>query len=243
MVVVANILVMFVVLAVHELGHLLSGIYQGFRFELFVVGPLGIKREGGKIKVYFNKNIEYYGGVAATLPREPDPSNAKKFANVLLAGPIASLLFAAILGILCYFLDSKIEQFLAIGSVASIGIFLATTIPSKSGSFFTDRKRYQRLTSDGPEREVELAVLRVTAVYSKNSCYLDADAIDIEMMIDDDNYKFLGLFTKLHQEYEKDGHFSQDTEEQYKEVSLKTSKSLVKFMDKELEKLKNGSVK
>ena len=90
----------FAVLSFHELGHLIAGIIQGFRFELFVVGPLGIKREKGKIKIYLNKNIQYYGGVAATLPIDASPENGKKFANLLLAGPIASILLSIILGIL-----------------------------------------------------------------------------------------------------------------------------------------------
>ena len=100
-----NIIMIFTVLSFHELGHLIAGLMQGFRFELFVVGPLGIKREKDKIKIYLNKNIQYYGGVAATLPVNINPNNGKKFANLLLAGPIASILLAIILGMLSYLFD------------------------------------------------------------------------------------------------------------------------------------------
>ena len=46
----------FVVLGVHELGHLIAGLVQGFRFELFVVGPLGIRRE--EEKTLKEQNVE-----------------------------------------------------------------------------------------------------------------------------------------------------------------------------------------
>lgn len=228
----------FAVLCVHELGHLITGLVQGFKFQLFVVGPLGIKSEENKAKLYLNKDIQYYGGVAATIPVNTDPENAKKFANVLLAGPIASMLFAIILGILYYSFDFQFQATLMVGIMASVGIFLATTIPSKTGIFFTDRKRYQRLTSAGSDREVELAVLRITGIYGKDNSYANVDADDIEIMIGDDNYKYIGLFTKLSYQIERNGYSEVDTQNEFENLSREMPKSLVKSLNKELEKLK-----
>jgi hypothetical protein len=47
----------FFAILLHELGHLVAGIIQGFKIELFVVGFLGIKRENNKLKFYFNTNV------------------------------------------------------------------------------------------------------------------------------------------------------------------------------------------
>lgn len=237
--ILGNILIIFFVLAIHELGHLIMGLFQGFRFELYVVGPLGIKRESNSIKVYLNKNIQYFGGVAATLPINTDSSNAKKFANILIAGPIASLLLAIVLGIINYSFDLQFSRTIDIGILASLGIFLATTIPNKTGMFFTDRKRYQRLTSKGVEQDVELAILRITGVYGRDNSYVNADENDIEKMIGDNDYKYLGLFTKLNFEYENNGYFEVETEDQFKSLSKEMPKSLVKSLYKELEKLKS----
>lgn len=236
--ILGNILILFFVLAIHELGHLLIGLLQGFRFELFVVGPLGIKRENNRIKMYLNKDIQYYGGAAATLPRSTDPNNGKIFANILLAGPIASLLLAIILGIIYYFFDLQFSKFLGLGALASFGIFLATTIPNKTGMFFTDRKRYQRLTSNGPERQVELAVLRLTGIYGRDSSYTNADEKDIELMIADPDYKYLGLFTKLSFQFEKNGYFESETKNEFDHLSQEMPKSLVQSLNKELDKLR-----
>jgi len=233
-----NFIMLFFVIAIHELGHLITGLIQGFRFELFVIGPLGVKRENDKIKFYLNKDIELYGGAASTSPIDTNPKNAKKFANLLLAGPIASLLIAIVLGIVYYSSEFQFSKTLGIGALASFGIFLATTIPNKTGIFFTDRKRYQRLTSIGIEREVELAVLRIIGIYGRDNSYINADENDIEKMIGDSNYKYFGLFTKLSYQYEKSGSFNLETKKEFENLSEKMPKSFVKNLNKELEKLK-----
>lgn len=233
-----SFLVAFSAIVVHELGHLIAGLAQGFRFEMFIVGPLGIKRENNKIKVYFNTNLQLFGGVASTIPVENKPENAKKFANVLLAGPLTSLVFAIILTILLVSLNLKSSKLMNIAALSSFGIFLATTLPAKSGMFFSDRKRYQRLTSKGYEREIELAVLRIISIYGRDNSYLNVNEEDIDKMISDENYHFFGLYTKLYYQLEKNGEFNIETKAEYDEIAKTMSKSMVKFFNKDLEKLK-----
>jgi hypothetical protein len=154
---------LFAALAAHELGHLLTGLAQGFRFELFVVGPLGIKREEGKIKVYFNTNLGYMGGIAATMPVKERPDNRIRFARAILAGPLSSLLFAAICFACLGFSHGAFRSFWLVSGACSLSLFFATTLPRKSGIFFTDRARYQRLTGNGAEAKAEEALLEILA--------------------------------------------------------------------------------
>tara|TARA_R110000751_G_scaffold250568_1_gene350103 strand:+ start:623 stop:1357 length:735 start_codon:yes stop_codon:yes gene_type:complete len=231
------IIMLFVVIGVHELGHLIAGLVQGFRFEIFVVGPLGIKRENNEIKVYLNKNIGHYGGIASTIPANDNAENSTKFSKIILAGPIASLILAVILGSLYFLLNLNNPIIILIGALASTGIFFITLIPMKTGMFFSDGKRYQRLTSNGPEREVELAVLRVISNYSKDDSYINVNANDIEIMISDEHYKYFGLFTKLTYQFETNGNFDLETKNKFDELSKTMPKSMVKFSNKELEKL------
>ncbi len=226
-----NIIMIFSVLCFHELAHLITGLLQGFRFELFVVGPLGIKRKDDKIKVYFNTELQYYGGVAATLPTDTNPDNRKKFANLLLAGPI-SLLLTFILFFIYYNFKFPYSKVFEIGTLASFGIFLATTIPNKTGMFFTDRKRYQRLTSKGKVQEVEMAILRVTGIYVRDNSYINVALKDIETMVNDKDYKYFGLFTKLSYEFETNGYFDVTTKNEFDVLSKKMSKSMVKIFAK-----------
>jgi len=167
------VLAPFVAIALHELGHLFAGLLQNFKTELYVVGFLGIKRENNKLRVYFNTNVQYFGGVAATSPtkllEETDLIN--KYKLILISGPIASLVVAfAAIG---YFLfnNSLFNPFFGILGVASFGIFLATTLPEKTGIFFTDRKRFQRLNDKGEIGKTELAFLQiVNQTLLENTC-------------------------------------------------------------------------
>jgi hypothetical protein len=143
---------------VHELGHLLAGLYLGQRLKLFVVAFFGIKEEEGKIKIFLNKNPSYFGGIAATAPRNESEINPQSFAKILIAGPIFSLLYFVICALIFLKTDSLFNSFFGLSSLLSFGLFLATTIPEKTGIMFTDRKRFQRLVKKGKTQEVEIAL-------------------------------------------------------------------------------------
>lgn len=239
----ALILSVFVVLGVHESGHLLMGIHEGFKLQLFVIGPLGIKREKDKLKYYLNKNLGYYGGICATTPAEHHPDNAKKFGRIILAGPIASILF----GILCLLVSIWIAlpfKIIIVGAgFMSFAIFLATTLPGKTGMFFTDRKRYQRLTTPGHDQEIELAIMRILGHSAKDESYRNVDKSDIELLIHDTLpfISYFGLFNLLVYEYEIEKTIKEETESKYLEASKNMPSSMVKAMNIELEKIKAKS--
>ena len=239
--VLLSVLIAFIVIGIHELAHIVAGVIQGFRFELFVLGPLGVKRDGNSVKVYLNTNIAFYGGIASTMPRDTNPKNATKLARVLIAGPIASLVLAALLGVLYFISDQYLSRYLLIGALTSLGIFMATTIPSKTGMFFTDRKRFQRLYKDGPAKEAEQALLRILGSYGKDSSYVNVEQKDIEKLIADTDYRYFGLFTKLTYQFEKTGQFDTGTEEEFNAMSQSMPKSTVKAMNMQLDKWKAAS--
>jgi hypothetical protein len=84
----------FLALLVHELGHLITGLLLGNQFELLVIGPLGVKRKDNHIQFYINKDIAFFGGVSATIPKVQSNENIQKFQWIIIAGPVCSLLFA-----------------------------------------------------------------------------------------------------------------------------------------------------
>lgn len=145
-------------IAIHELGHLLTGLILGQKLKLFVVAFFGIKDEDGKTKIFFNKNLSYFGGIAATAPKTEKDINPHTFSKILIAGPISSLIYF----IVCLFVfiefDNYFNSFFALSALTSLGLFLATTLPEKSGIMFTDRKRFQRLISKGVSQEAEIVM-------------------------------------------------------------------------------------
>ena len=236
--IVGIIIIMHFVLLIHELGHVIMGLLQGFRFELLVVGLLGIKREEEKIKIYLNKNFGYYGGLGLTVPKDDSSDNLRKFANVILAGPIASIVFAVICFFVVNYLANPYGVIVFAAGLASFGIFLATTIPSRSGMFYTDRKRYQRLIKAGKDQEVELAMLTILGSYAKNQSYKDIkkEVFDVVIIDNDSFVKHYGLFNLICWQIEHEGAIEDKVKEEYNEISKKLNKNMVKSYNDEIQK-------
>lgn len=171
------------IIALHELGHLLAGLAQGFKLMMYVVGPLGIRMgENEKPEVYLNKDFSLMGGVAGTLPQKSEPNLRKKLAKVVLAGPITSFVIGVLgLGIVGIFMPEGdlptgqkiLFQLCGMGGFMSMAIFLATTLPKRTGMFYSDRGRAVRLLRPGLAAEKEEAMMQITASVMSGHRYRD----------------------------------------------------------------------
>lgn len=151
------IIVMHVVLGVHEWGHVLGGQSAGFRFMMFVVGPIRILRQGHRIRVGWNTNLSLVGGIASVLP--PAAASATMSSRVsieegmmrfIAGGPIASLVLAFLSG-LPFALQWVLPEWTGLGgllslffgatAVMSFMIFCGTAIPYHSSGFSSDGAR------------------------------------------------------------------------------------------------------
>ena len=198
-------LIYFGVVIIHELGHLLTGLAQGFRFEMFIVWFLGIRRDGEKIKIYFNTDLSSAGGLAASSPRVDNERVIRQMANVIIAGPIASLLLL-LLCILLFFLTNQPTQFyLFITGLMSLFIFLATTLPSRTGIFYTDRKRYQRLTGSGQDQAVEMAMIRANLLQVTGKSITQMSEGELWMITKDEApiFKYIGYYYLYQYHFDK----------------------------------------
>jgi hypothetical protein len=180
------ILCPFIAILLHELGHLLAGLIQGFKLQLFVVAFLGIKRVDDKVVFYFNKDLQFFGGIAATSPQKITNYLKKQFAYILIAGPLSSLNFGLLFLFLFKTTDSIFNSSIGIIGIISSGLFLATTLPSKSGVFFTDRKRMQRLLDKGRVGEIEYSFLKTTSQLLIDAHYKNISLEDLKIIQSDD---------------------------------------------------------
>jgi len=49
---------------IHETGHIIIGLINGWKFTLLVIGPIGLKvNEAGKLQLYLEKRLVLWGGV------------------------------------------------------------------------------------------------------------------------------------------------------------------------------------
>ena len=66
------------VLAIHELGHVVFGLIGGLHFKFMTVGPITIQTEKGKLRIRENKLWAYFGGVATLVPPSIEAPNLSK---------------------------------------------------------------------------------------------------------------------------------------------------------------------
>ena len=162
------LLVGYLGIVVHELGHVLGGVAARFRFHLYVAGPLRIERDEatGRLNVGFNRVASLAGGIVAMLPTDTHDLR-RRFAMVVAGGPLAS--FALALGAwaplaLGASLPPLLDVVLGITALMSAGLGVVTIIPMTSGGFASDGGRLLRLVRGGPVAERESAMLPLVSL-------------------------------------------------------------------------------
>ncbi|MDZ5606760.1 M50 family metallopeptidase [Bacillus pseudomycoides] len=152
--------IVVLVLAIHELGHVIFGLLNGLKFKFMTAGPITVQKEGGKIRIRENKMWLYFGGVAMLLPPSiHTPNLSKKWAWMTLGGPITSLVCGLLSG---YIYMVSYYQFLLYFSVLHFAIFLATAIPIK-GIMLSDGKQFLILIKGDENAKQHLHSIQVSS--------------------------------------------------------------------------------
>jgi hypothetical protein len=151
--------------------------------------------------------------------------NKRKLAVVVASGPIASFLLS-IIAFLLFLISSSgaARGFWFVAGAASVAVFLATTLPTKTGVFFTDRARFQRLISKGKAGEIEEALLTIIAHNVKDaSCkHIPLDKVKLLQDDADKTMRFWGHYYEYC--YFKENNLHTESEEARKNLySLKNS--------------------
>lgn len=153
-------LIILLVLAIHEGGHLAGGMSRGMRFLLFIVGPFAWMRGKDGIRFRWIFNLGTFGGLAAAMPA-PDRELKPQLMRLVLGGPLASLLLATIAFAAAWWLPGRTSAYCLIVAVMSLGIFVVTAIPMRSGGFMSDGMQFLQLSRNPVmvDRRVRLTAL------------------------------------------------------------------------------------
>ncbi|MCL1965106.1 MAG: hypothetical protein FWF69_08615 [Firmicutes bacterium] len=143
---------------IHELGHIIVGLANGWKLFMLVVGFIGIKRKGDKLTLYFEKNPVMWGGVGGTFPIKESDDNIKIWSKILLGGPITSIITGMIFLSVCLF--SFHIGWLLLG-LMPISMGIACLLPFTTGLTYTDGKRWRRLHNGGKEAAEETAIFKM----------------------------------------------------------------------------------
>ena len=184
---------------VHELGHIIIGLMNGWKFSLFILGPLGLKvDENGHIKAYFEKRISLWGGVGGTFPKEIKEDNIKIWSKILLGGPLASIIMGAIFLPLGIIKDNII--FILLGAMPlAMGIVSILPIPLKTGILYTDGGRLSRLNKGGQEADEEIALFKLTEYQTISGDFskFDINCVDPLLKSKDISINYYGYYYKF----------------------------------------------
>ncbi|MES5952383.1 M50 family metallopeptidase [Bacillus fungorum] len=152
--------IFLVVLAIHELGHVVFGLIGGLNFKFMTVGPITFQKEKGKVRIRENKLWMYFGGVVMLVPPSIEtPNLSKKWAWMTLGGPITSLLFGITSG---YIYMVSYYQYLLYFAVLHFVIFAATIVPIK-GTFLSDGMQFLILIKNDEKAKQHLYNIQVSS--------------------------------------------------------------------------------
>lgn len=154
----------FVVILLHELGHLAGGFARGMRFMLLIVGPLRLRRTVSGLRLDWFLRGDTFGGLAAAMPHPQRPARGQLLA-LCLGGPLVSLLLAVLALWLSEITEGRWSAHLLILGGMSATIFLATAIPMRAGGFLSDGRQALELLRGGSAVE-QRAML--TAAYAQS---------------------------------------------------------------------------
>jgi hypothetical protein len=163
------ILSFLIVIAIHEGGHALAGLWMKFDFKMYVVGPFMWEKEQTGWQFKWNKNVNTMGGMVICLPTGNE-NLTKRFSMYAAGGPMASLVLAVFsygVFILLSFiaLDGVgfviIRSFFMITALLSLMIFIVTSIPMHMGGFYSDGARILRLRRGGDKARFDVLTLKI----------------------------------------------------------------------------------
>lgn len=151
----------FLATLVHEGGHVVAGLRQGFRFVLMTAGPLRIGIEDGRLRIRYNDQPGMWGGLALMVPTDLERFH-ERCGWLVAGGPIASVLLALLSGALGAVFDSHARFYLLVLTAMSGAIAVATLIPNETGGYASDGAQLLALGRRKPVAESR-ALLAIVA--------------------------------------------------------------------------------
>jgi hypothetical protein len=178
-------LIIFGVIAVHELGHLLAGMSRGMPPLLYLVGPLRVTF-GAEPEVAYNRSLATWGGLAACQPI-PEDDFPERLRFMVAGGPLASLGLALLGAILAFALQAAgwdlARNLAGITAATSLMIFLVTVLPFQSGGFQSDGAQWLALGRRDRETELRCLLASLTGQSMSGTRPRDLDPDLLERVI------------------------------------------------------------
>lgn len=193
------ILSFFFVLAFHEAGHILGGKLVGFRFMLFVVGPVKIYSTENGVRLAMNRSLAMAGGLGGAAPADSRNLTRRMMAYVA-GGPVASFILAVASIGAAVVSPPSVGTVFGVMFTMSLFIGIATLIPNKFGGFTSDGARLLMLRRGGPEAErwAAISALAGASMAGVRPRDLDEDMIEKSLSPTDGSLDEAGARSTAH---------------------------------------------
>lgn len=215
--------------AVHEWGHVISGLAQGWKLIIITTGPFKLYRNDLNDKVRFGieKNPLYWCGVGGTVPAKKEDAKIEIFAKILIAGPLASIALGLVAGITLIWYRPFFLMFLA---PVAIGMGIACLIPGmKTGILYNDGSRYMRIKKGGETYKEEKAILDATFLktFGETEQY-SKESIEALTVSKDAEFRYMGhYYAYLNAKEENNKEVMSDELSQMDELKNKVPKAII----------------
>ena len=157
----------FLVIAAHELGHVITALYYKWEFVYLIIGPIKIYKAEDCMKFCFEKNVALWGGISHIYPRKIEERTVVEYSNVFIMGPVFSILSGMLFAALYYVSHVLIFMMCAAMSLG-IGGALLLPIRRRIGGVYLDGYRYYRIRKRGLESNDEIAILEIWSLIYQN---------------------------------------------------------------------------
>jgi hypothetical protein len=156
---------LFIYVGLHEAGHAIAAVHQGFRLLTFSVWPMALQRRSGSWRVKWLGKIRAFGFVAA------DPVSAvdlrKRMIVFVAGGPIATAITALVAGLVVLTVRASWPHW-AVDEINLIAFWSATSlvaglIPYRGKLVMNDAARLQMLRRGGAEVQRFCSLLLLTS--------------------------------------------------------------------------------
>jgi hypothetical protein len=153
------LVLLWIAVIVHELGHLVASLLMGLRVQEFAIKPLRFVREAGafRLRFYISGNT----GQVKAFPRNA-MGLRQRMRVVIAAGPFANLLTTLVCLILAAWVDSaaiplvprsKPGFWLDFVALMNLAYFVANLMPGKEGPSLSDGSHYEAYRKEGSRHE------------------------------------------------------------------------------------------
>jgi hypothetical protein len=189
----------FLILLVHELGHVAAGRLVGFEFILLIVGPLTVMRTAQGISYSLNRNMRFFGGLTANAPPD-DRDLDRRMAITTAGGPLASLLFSGLSLLLTrplLRLDFTTGFTALLVSVFSGLVFILTLIPRRAGGLMSDGARLLSLARGGEDARLRSLMIVLQAELMAGVRPRDLNPVALQELLHAQDDSFMGVATGL----------------------------------------------